>query len=204
MMEPRGFGVGWLCVAALCSGAALVLQKEEPGHQSVTRGDDVLEPTGDATTAAGDAAKPTTWPTATSSPSRTGGTVATPVLTRAGSAGNKTKTTSAVPIRYWSPVIFVVVALLVLFFTYRQTKGEGTQDPAAASDSSDLGVPDDPPTQDTTPIIPAPQEERKGPQKPPAPAHTETSFCQPGPPPPQPDAPAAAGGPRCSADPGAD
>lgn len=32
---------------------------------------------------------------------------------------------SAVPIRYWSPVIFVVVALLVLFFTYRRKKGEG-------------------------------------------------------------------------------
>lgn len=32
---------------------------------------------------------------------------------------------SGFPIRYWSPVIFVVLALLVLFFTYRRTKGNG-------------------------------------------------------------------------------
>lgn len=32
---------------------------------------------------------------------------------------------STLPIKYWSPAIFVVVALLVLFFTYRWTKGEG-------------------------------------------------------------------------------
>ena len=30
------------------------------------------------------------------------------------------------------------------------------------------------------------QEERKGPEKPPAPEHTETTFCEPDPPPPQP------------------
>ncbi|OXB70584.1 UNVERIFIED_CONTAM: hypothetical protein H355_011525 [Colinus virginianus] len=36
------------------------------------------------------------------------------------------------PIRYWSPVIFVVLALLVLFFTYRRTKGKGTQDPTTS------------------------------------------------------------------------
>lgn len=32
---------------------------------------------------------------------------------------------SGVPVKYWSPVIFVLLALLVLFFTYRRTKGEG-------------------------------------------------------------------------------
>lgn len=32
---------------------------------------------------------------------------------------------SGVPIKYWSPAIFVLLALLVLFFTYRRTKGEG-------------------------------------------------------------------------------
>lgn len=32
---------------------------------------------------------------------------------------------SGFPIRYWSPIIFVVFALLVLFFTYRRTKGDG-------------------------------------------------------------------------------
>jgi len=42
-----------------------------------------------------------------------------------------TENTSAVPVRYWAPVIFVVVALVVLFFTYRRTRGEGEL-PAAA------------------------------------------------------------------------
>ncbi|KAM6037967.1 uncharacterized protein LJ206_000174 isoform 2-T2 [Theristicus caerulescens] len=225
-MEPRGVGTGWLCIAVLCSGAALVLKEKEPGHQSTTQHDGVLEPrhqsttqrddvprpTGDPTTTAGDVDKPTSRPTVTPTPPWTRDPITTPVLTQAGAMGNKTRNTSAVPVRYWSPVIFVVVALLVLFFTYRRTKGEGTQDQAAsASDSSDLGALDHLPIQDTTPIIPASpqplpllQEERKGAEKPPALEQTETRFCEPDPPPPQPDAPAAAAGPRCSGEPGAD
>ncbi|XP_075032398.1 uncharacterized protein LOC142094296 [Calonectris borealis] len=207
-MEPRGVGTGWLCIAVLCSGAALVLKKEEPRRQSTTQHDDVLEPTGDPTATAGDADKLTTWPMVTPTPLWTGDPIATPVPTRAGTTGNKTQHASAVPIRYWSPAVFVLVALLVLFFTYRRTKGEGSRD-RAASDSSDLGALDHLPIRDTPSTIPAPQEEGKGPAKPPAPEHTETTFCKPDPPaphplPPQPDTPTAAGGPRCSGEPGAD
>ncbi|XP_042640414.1 uncharacterized protein LOC116963992 isoform X2 [Tyto alba] len=204
-MEPRGVGTGWLCVAVLCSGAALVLKEKEPGHQSTTQRDDVLEPRGDPATTTESVDKLTTWPTATPTPTWTGGPGTTPVLTRAGAAGNKTQNAAAVPVRYWSPVIFVVVALLVLFFTYRRTKGEGTRDRAAsASDSSDLGALVHLPTHDTAPIIPAPQGQRKGSANPPTLEHTETIICEPDPPPPQPDTPTTAAGPRCSAEPGAE
>ncbi|KAM9626177.1 uncharacterized protein ACIBXB_019298 isoform 2-T2 [Morphnus guianensis] len=234
-MEPRGIRTGWLCIAVLCCGAALILKKEEPGHQSTTQRDDVLEHVGEPTTTAEDVDKLTRWPTATPMPPWTTDTITTSTPTRAGAVGNKTReshrerkrcdlgmchhpwrvlhppqrppsawhrpqpplraacphllslpveNTSAVPIRYWSPAIFVVVALLVLFFTYRRTKGEGTQDQATpASDSSDLGALDHLPIQDTTPIIPTSQE-KKGPEKPSE--HTETTFCEPDPPPPQP------------------
>ncbi|KAM7080473.1 uncharacterized protein J5F26_015649 [Ciconia maguari] len=209
-MELRGVGTGWLCIAVVCSGAALVLKEKEPGRPSATQRDNVPEPTGDPTTTARDVDKLPTRPTVTQPPLWTRDPITTPVPTRAGAAGNKTQNASAVPIRYWSPAIFVVVALLVLFFTYRQTKGEGSQDQAAsASSSSDLGALDHVPIQDTTPIIPAPHEERKGPEKSSAVEHTETTFCTPDPPPPQlllpqPDTPAAAGSPRCSGEPGAD
>ncbi|XP_075301551.1 uncharacterized protein LOC142365032 [Opisthocomus hoazin] len=186
-MEPRGVGTGWLCVAVLCAGAALDLKGEEPGHPSTTQRDDVLEPTGDPTTSIVDVEELTTWPTATPTPLWSGDPPTTPVPIQAGAAGNKTQNTSAVPVRYWAPVIFVVVALVVLFFTYRRTRGEGTQDQAAsASSSSDLGALDHVPSRDTTPIIPAPQEQRKELEKPPPPEHTETTettFCEPDPPP---------------------
>ncbi|XP_075593261.1 uncharacterized protein LOC142598484 isoform X2 [Balearica regulorum gibbericeps] len=141
-MESRGVGTGWLCIAVLCSGAALVVKEGEPGHQSITQRDDVLEPTGAPTTTAGDVDNLMTCPTATPTPPQTGDPFTTPVLTR---AGNKTQNASAVPVRYWAPVIFVVVALFVLFFTYRRNKGE------------DLGALDHLPIHDTTPIISAPQ-----------------------------------------------
>ncbi|OPJ90381.1 mucin-2-like [Patagioenas fasciata monilis] len=67
---------------------------------------------------------------------------------------------------------------------------------APTSDSSDLGALDPLPIQDTIPIIPAPQEERKGLEK--TPEDTETNFSEPSPPVvPQPDTPTAAGGLRC-------
>ncbi|XP_074665490.1 uncharacterized protein LOC141916664 isoform X2 [Strix aluco] len=191
-MEPRGVGTGWFCIAVLCSGAALVLKEKESGHQSTTQRDDVLEPTGDPTTTTRNEDKLTTWPATTPTPPWTGDTLTTPVLTQVGTVGNKTQNAAAVPIRYWSPAIFVVVALLVLFFTYRRTKGE------------DLGALVDIPIYDTTPIIPAPQEKRRGLEDPPAPEHTETTICEPDPPPPQPDTPPAADGPRCSGEAGAD
>ncbi|KAM6365299.1 uncharacterized protein J5M81_015051 [Pluvialis apricaria] len=190
-------------------GQALVLKEEKPGQQSTTQHGDGLEPTGAPTTSAGDVDKLTTWPMATPTPPCTGDPVTTPVLTQADGAGNKTQNASAVPIRYWSPAIFVVVALLVLFFTYQRTKGEGNQDRAAsASDSSDLGALDHLPSHDTTPIIPAAQE-KKGSGTPSALEHTETTFCEPDPPPPQPllpqpESPTAPSGPHCSGEPGAD
>ncbi|KAM6229192.1 uncharacterized protein M6G45_015971 isoform 2-T2 [Spheniscus humboldti] len=191
-MEPRGVRMGWLCIAVLCSGAALVLKEEEPGHQS----DDISAPTRDPTTTTGIVDKLTMWPTVTPTPPWTGDPITNPLPTQAGAGGNKTQNASAVPIRYWSPAIFVVVALLVLFFTYRWTKGE------------DLGALDHLPIHNTTPIIPTPQEEKR-PEKAPTLEHTKTTFCEPDPPPPQllppqPDTPTAAGGPRCSGEPGAD
>ncbi|XP_074784884.1 uncharacterized protein LOC141971443 [Athene noctua] len=157
-MEPRGVGTGWFCVAVLCSGAAFVLKEKESGHQSTTQRDDVPEPTGDPTATTGNADKLTTWAVTTPSPPWSRDPLTTPVLTRAGTVGSKTQNAAAVPIRYWSPAIFVVVALLVLFFTYRWTKGEGSRDRAdPASDSSDLGALVDIPIHDTAPIIPVPQ-----------------------------------------------
>ncbi|XP_061872351.1 uncharacterized protein LOC133628362 isoform X2 [Colius striatus] len=199
-MEPRGIGTGWLCIAVLCSGAALVLQTEEPTPQSTTQ-HDTPEPTGPLTTSSGHGHQLTTWPTATPSPPWTEEpiTISMPTGER-----NKPSTASAVPIRYWSPAIFVLVALLVLFFTYRRTKGAGSRDRAASiSDSSDWRALDQP-GHDITPIIPSAQEERKGPEQPPALAHTETTFCEPDPSLPQPGTPPAAGDPHCSEEPSAD
>ncbi|XP_068031262.1 uncharacterized protein [Anomalospiza imberbis] len=77
---------------------------------------------------------------------------------------------SGVPARYWSPVIFVVLALLVLFVTYQRTKDKGIQDRATSgSDSSDLGALVQPQVRDPIPKIPE---------------HTETALDQPDPPQP--------------------
>ncbi|OPJ90382.1 hypothetical protein AV530_008485 [Patagioenas fasciata monilis] len=66
----------------------------------------------------------------------------------------------------------------------------------AAENKTHLGALDPLPIQDTIPIIPAPQEERKGLEK--TPEDTETNFSEPSPPVvPQPDTPTAAGGLRC-------
>ncbi|XP_055552468.1 uncharacterized protein LOC106630846 isoform X2 [Falco cherrug] len=177
-MDPRGAGLGWLCIAVLCSGAALVLKEKEPGHQNTTQHDDTLEPTGDPTTTARDVAKLTTWPTATPTPPWT--------WDPHHPAGADASRRRGEQNPYWSPGIFVVVALLVLLVTYWRTKGEGSRDRAAsASDSSDLGALDHVPNHDTTPIIPIAQEERKGLEKPPDLEHNETTFCEPDPPPPQ-------------------
>ncbi|XP_065516226.1 uncharacterized protein LOC136004048 isoform X2 [Lathamus discolor] len=168
-MEPRGVGMGWLCMAVLCSGAALIL-KEDTDH-----GDDGLELLTDPNTTTGDTEELTTWPAASPTPPWSRGPVTTTVQPQRDAAGNKTRNASALPIKYWSPAIFVVVALLVLFFTYRWTKGEGTRDRAAStSDSSDLGALD----ATSTPRPAAAQEERKEPEKPRAPECTETAFSE--------------------------
>ncbi|XP_010011523.1 PREDICTED: uncharacterized protein LOC104404708, partial [Nestor notabilis] len=156
---------------------ALVI-KEDSGHQSPTERDDGLELLTDPNTTPGDMDKLTTWPTASPTPLWSRDPIITTVLTQRDAAGNKTRNASAVPIKYWSPAIFVVVALLVLFFTYRWTKGEGSWDRATSTgDSSDLGALD----HTSTPKTAAPQEERKGPEKPPALEHNETTFSEPDP-----------------------
>ncbi|CAN8207028.1 unnamed protein product [Coccothraustes coccothraustes] len=100
---------------------ALGFQEEESRNGNVTEETpegtrDPLEPPGHPSTAAGDGDTVTTWPRVTTSPPRSLGDLAvTP-------AGNQTRTSSGVPARYWSPVIFVALALLVLFVTYQRTK----------------------------------------------------------------------------------
>ncbi|XP_068031259.1 uncharacterized protein [Anomalospiza imberbis] len=166
-MGPRGFG--GFCLALLCSGAALGFQEEESGNGNVTEEipegtRDPLEPPGHPSTATGDGDAVTAWSSVTTSPPRSLGDLAvTP-------AGNQTRASSGVPARYWSPVIFVVLALLVLFVTYQRTKDKGIQDRATSgSDSSDLGALVQPQVRDPIPKIPE---------------HTETALDQPDPPQP--------------------
>lgn len=100
------------------------------------------------------------------------------------------------PIRYWTPIIFVVIALLVLFFTYRRTKSNGTPEATTSiSDFSDVADPEN----DTALIVPAaqkrsdnplPQELSKTTPSLPAPASEQPSQ--------QPTDPTTAGSPLCS------
>ncbi|XP_072703078.1 uncharacterized protein [Ciconia boyciana] len=182
-MELRGIGTGWLCIAVVCSGAALVLKEKEPGRPSATQRDNVPEPTGDPTTTARDVDKLPTRPTVTQPPLWTRDPITTPVPTRAGAAGNKTQNASAVPIREPGPS-----RLCQQLFRF--------------------GSPGPRPHPGHHPNNPR-SPERKRPEKSSAVEHTETTFCEPDPPRPQlllpqPDTPAAAGGPCCSGEPGAD
>ncbi|KAM4755655.1 uncharacterized protein ACIQIH_019500 isoform 2-T2 [Cyanocitta cristata] len=163
-MRPSSF---WgFCLVLLCSGAALGFQEEEPGNGSVTQPEEPPGPPGHPTTATGHAGTTgtagTTWLRATTTPPWSGDLAVTP-------EGNQTRTSSGVPVRYWSPVLFVLLALLVLFVTYQRTKGK------------DLGALVQPPVHDPIPKIPALQRERKDPETPPGPDHTETTFSQPEP-----------------------
>ncbi|XP_048144629.1 uncharacterized protein LOC125318182 isoform X3 [Corvus hawaiiensis] len=156
--------------------SSLGFQEEEPGNGSVTLPEESPGPPGHPTTATGHAGTTvTTWPRATTGPPWSGDLAVTP-------AGNQTRTSSGVPVRYWSPVLFVLLALLVLFVTYQKTKGKGIQDRAmSGSDSSDLGALVQPPVQDPIPKIPALQRERKDPETPPGLDQSETTFSQPEP-----------------------
>ncbi|XP_041876482.1 uncharacterized protein LOC121660938 isoform X4 [Corvus kubaryi] len=156
--------------------SSLGFQEEEPGNGSVTPPEEPPGPPGHPTTATGHAGTTvTTWPRATTSPPWSGDLAVT-------AAGNQTRTSSGVPVRYWSPVLFVLLALLVLFVTYQKTKGKGIQDRAmSGSDSSDLGALVQTPVQDPIPKIPALQRERKDPETPPGLDQSETTFSQPEP-----------------------
>ncbi|XP_048144628.1 uncharacterized protein LOC125318182 isoform X2 [Corvus hawaiiensis] len=207
-MGPSGFR--GLCLALLCSGAALGFQEEEPGNGSVTLPEESPGPPGHPTTATGHAGTTvTTWPRATTGPPWSGDLAVTP-------AGNQTRTSSGVPVRYWSPVLFVLLALLVLFVTYQKTKGKGIQDRAmSGSDSSApsfqpfprrFGSPGPAPRSGPHPKNPGPtdqgrasvsppipprgrsmeflplfQRERKDPETPPGLDQSETTFSQPEP-----------------------
>ncbi|XP_038023748.2 uncharacterized protein [Anas platyrhynchos] len=206
-MEASGAGWRWLCVAVLGAGAALTLKGEELWDQDVIQHDDNPEATGDPTADTRDVDGMKTWPVASPTPTSTRDPPNITAPTQAGSLGNQTRNGSGVPVKYWSPVIFVLLALLVLFFTYRRTKGEGTREPTTSiSDFSDALVQE----HDTALIIPAAQEDRKGAENPHAQELTETTFCQPDPPPgqplpsQQPAVPAATGDPCSSGEPGAD
>ncbi|XP_032938503.1 levansucrase-like [Catharus ustulatus] len=160
-MGPRGFG--GLCLALLSFGVgewgrgvwgvgleinrngqipfpALGFQEEEENRNvteewdgNVTR-EGTPEPPGHPSTAPGDRDTVTTWSRATTSPPGGGDIAGTP-------SGNQTRTSSGVPARYWSPVIFVLLALLVLFVTYHRKKDRGIRDRVPnGSDSSDLGA----------------------------------------------------------------
>ncbi|XP_038018069.1 nascent polypeptide-associated complex subunit alpha, muscle-specific form-like isoform X2 [Motacilla alba alba] len=137
---------------------ALGFQEEQSGDGNVTEETpegtrDLLEPPGHPSTATGDGGAVTAWPrVATSPPPSLGDLAVTP-------AGNQTRTSSGVPARYWSPVIFVALALLVLFVTYRRNKDK------------DLGALVQPHTCDSIPKIPevteTPLEQPDPPQAPP-------------------------------------
>lgn len=186
---------------------ALVLVGEEQGGQSLQQPDGVLGPEGAPNSTAGEGDEPAAW---TLVPPGDGAADPSAPPTGAGAAGNKSQNASAVPVRYWSPVIFVAVALLVLFLTYRRTKGEESGNQvASSSDSSDLGEAATVPIHDRAPIIPPAREERKGPEKPPTQDLRETILGEEDAPPPQllpaqPVAPVATGSSRCSGAPGAD
>ncbi|KAM9168995.1 uncharacterized protein V3H86_013202 isoform 2-T2 [Mergus octosetaceus] len=206
-MEASGAGWRWLCIAVLGAGAALTLKGEELWDQNISHHEDNPEAMGDPTAATRDVDGMKTWPVASPTPTSTRDPPNITAPTQEGSLGNQTRNGSEVPIKYWSPVIFVLLALLVLFFTYRRTKGEETREPTTSiSDFSDALVQE----HDTALIIPAAQEDRKGAENPHAQELTETTFCQPDPPPgqllpsQQPAVPAATGDPCCSGEPGAD
>ncbi|XP_021232430.1 uncharacterized protein LOC110387977 isoform X3 [Numida meleagris] len=200
-MKARGAGCRGLCLAVLCAGVALALKGEGPGDQNITQHSDISETTGAPTTATRDVSGLTTGPVGSPSPSGTGDPTTITVSLQAGAPGNQTRKESGFPIRYWSPVIFVVLALLVLFFTYRRTKGKGTQDPTTSlSDFSDVATPEN----DTALIVPAAQKSDN-----PLPQElSKTTPCQPAPPSDQPSqqptTPTVPGSPLCSGVPSAD
>ncbi|XP_040546977.1 uncharacterized protein LOC121107558 isoform X1 [Gallus gallus] len=192
-MEAKGAGCRGLCLAVLCAGIALALKGEGLGDHNITQHSDILEETGAPTTATRDV---TMGPVSSPSPSGTGNPITITVPLQAGAPGNQTRNESGFPIRYWSPVIFVVLALLVLFFTYRRTKGNGTQEPTTSiSDFSDVATAEN----DTALTVP---DAQKSADNPPPQELSKTTSCQPAPPSEQssqqPTDPITGGSPLCS------
>ncbi|XP_065605050.1 uncharacterized protein LOC136056675 isoform X2 [Cyrtonyx montezumae] len=201
-MEARGAGCGGLCLVVLCAGVVLALKGEGPGDQNITQHSDNSEATGAPTTATTDVSGLTTGSVGSPSPPGSEDPTTITVSLQAGAPGNQTRNALGFPIRYWSPVIFVVLALLVLFFTYRKTKGKGTQDPTTSlSDFSDVVTPEN----DTALIVPAAQKRS---DNPPPQELSKITPCQPAPCPDQPSQqpadPTTAGSPLCSVVPNGD
>ncbi|XP_031462186.1 uncharacterized protein LOC116237279 isoform X2 [Phasianus colchicus] len=174
---------------------ALALKGEGQGDNNITQHSDILEATGAPITTTWDVSGLTTGPVGSPSPSDTGNLTTITVPLQAGAPGNQTRNESGFPIRYWSPIIFVVLALLVLFFTYRRTKGNGSQEPTTSiSDFSDEATPEN----DTALIVTAAQKRS---DNPPPQELSKTTPCQPAPPseqPSQPTDPTTVGSSLCS------
>ncbi|XP_048785086.1 uncharacterized protein LOC125685760 [Lagopus muta] len=179
-MEAKGAGLGGLCLAVLCVGVALALKGEDQGDNNITQHSDISEAMGAPTTATRDVSGMTTRPVGFPSPSDAGNLTTITVPLQADAPGNQTRNESGFPIRYWSPIIFVVFALLVLFFTYRRTKGDGSQEPTTSiSDFSDEAAPEN----DTALIAPPAQKRSDNPLPQ---EQSKTTSCQPAPPSEQP------------------
>ncbi|XP_052558986.1 uncharacterized protein LOC128090615 isoform X2 [Tympanuchus pallidicinctus] len=175
-MEAKGAGLGGLCLAVLCVGVALALKGEDQGGNNNTLHSDISEATGAPTTATRDVSGLTTRPVGFPSPSDAGNLTTITVPLQADAPGNQTRNESGFPIRYWSPIIFVVFALLVLFFTYRRTKGDGSREPTTSiSDFSDEAAPEN----DTALIAPRAQKRSDNPLPQ---EQSKTTPCQPDPP----------------------
>ncbi|XP_072214578.1 uncharacterized protein [Excalfactoria chinensis] len=194
-MEAKGVGHGGLCLAAFCAGVAFALKGDGPRNSNITQHSDISEAMGAPTTTTRDVSGLTTGPMGSSSPSDTGNPTTITVPLQTGAQGNQTRNEWGFPIRYWTPIIFVVLALLVLFFTYRRTKSNGTQEPTTSiSDFSDEAAPEN----DTALIVPAAQKRSDNPLP------QELSKTTPGLPAPpseqpfQPTDPTSAGSPLCS------
>ncbi|XP_066063056.1 uncharacterized protein [Chamaea fasciata] len=199
-MGPRA--LGGFCLALLCSGAALGFQEEEPGDVTEVTPEVTPGPPGQAREVATGSEVTTGTEVTTRSEVTTSSEVTTGTEATTGSkvtsshpwrgdtevtpAGNRTRTSPGVPARFWSPVLFVLLALLVLFVTYHRTRDRGIRDlVTSGSDSSDLGALVQPHVHEPVPKTPKTpktlksrtlQSEGKDPETPPGPELTETCF----------------------------
>ncbi|XP_019412296.1 PREDICTED: uncharacterized protein LOC109324719 [Crocodylus porosus] len=144
-MEPRGRRIWQVCIAVLCAGA---VTKASPLNTGQVKHMPELE--GDFFGTTRETARNTTWiPTTLAGP--TEGPTAAHTTNRTDTTADNAKVSSSLSPKYWSPIIFVVLALIVLFFTYRRKRRRGTSSRAASmADSSDSDMP----------IVPDPDQHR--------------------------------------------
>ncbi|XP_025048098.1 uncharacterized protein LOC112548074 [Alligator sinensis] len=188
-MEPRGRRIWQVCIAVLCAGAVTRAEvKASPPNTGQVK--HMPEPEGDFNGTTKETARNTTWiPTTLAGP--TEGSTDAYTVNRGDTTADNAKVSSSISPKYWSPIIFVVLALIVLFFTYRRKRGRGTSSRAASmAESSDSDMP----------IVPDPDRHRvshqeksssfPGKQRPtdtgtpvaetsPSPEMMESVFCEP-------------------------